>query len=59
MTKHLGENMANLAAMVLAVHVFLIKVVVLIWLRRRGGQKLLDPCDQLALGQVRDRRHLA
>lgn len=31
MTPVLGENMANLAAMVLAVHVFLIKVVVLIW----------------------------
>jgi NADH-quinone oxidoreductase subunit H len=30
-TPALGENMANLAAMVLAVHVFLIKVVVLIW----------------------------
>jgi NADH-quinone oxidoreductase subunit H len=26
-----GENMANLIAMVLAVHVFLIKVVILIW----------------------------
>ena len=30
-TPALGENMANLAAMVLAVHVFLIKVIVLIW----------------------------
>jgi NADH-quinone oxidoreductase subunit H len=30
-TPVLGENMANLAAMVLAVHVFLIKVIVLIW----------------------------
>ena len=30
-TPLLGGNMANLAAMVLAVHVFLIKVVVLIW----------------------------
>jgi hypothetical protein len=27
--------------------------------RRREGQKLLDPCDQLALGPIRDRRHLA
>ena len=31
MTSALGENMANLVAMVLAVHVFLIKVIVLIW----------------------------
>jgi NADH-quinone oxidoreductase subunit H len=30
-TPVLGENMANLAAMVLAVHVFLIKVIALIW----------------------------
>jgi len=30
-TPVLGENMANRAAMVLAVHVFLIKVIVLIW----------------------------
>ncbi|MEX2206084.1 MAG: complex I subunit 1 family protein [Myxococcota bacterium] len=30
-TPALGENMANLAAMLLAVHVFLIKVIVLIW----------------------------
>jgi len=31
MTPLVGENMANVAAMVLAVHVFLIKVIVLIW----------------------------
>ena len=31
LTPSFGENMANLIAMVLAVHVFLIKVVVLIW----------------------------
>jgi NADH-quinone oxidoreductase subunit H len=30
-TPNLGPNVANLAAMVLAVHVFLIKVIVLIW----------------------------
>lgn len=31
LTPSFGENMANLIAMVLAVHVFLIKVVILIW----------------------------
>lgn len=31
LTPLVGENMANVAAMVLAVHVFLIKVIVLIW----------------------------
>jgi NADH-quinone oxidoreductase subunit H len=31
LTPLLGDNMANVAAMVLAVHVFLIKVIVLIW----------------------------